>query len=653
MRFWSPSLEEEQAVLRAVHEVTTDWVLLLDEDGLAGLSAAVLDRLLLKEEPELAAPMGPRGVDYHLDGITCISSSGSSAAFLVPPMVLPTTTVQSLPSLYAHTWSALGGYVSLSGLNVSGGLVLGGLSVPLMDWCPRYTPVGSGGIPVPVHDSQSLGETLQRHSTADQTGDAAGILIFMPSSHDLRYVYPIACAFRAKGHSVSILTHGHVEGLHDAPCQLSLLSFLSSAYADAGGLFSPALFAAQISDEVDVIFSIMSEDFAPKSSAVIDAFPLATIIHIPTEDLPYTDWMTALDLAGWKNWHTPEIQLSVITNDRPDSLRRLLSSLNNARYFGDHLNLRINVEQTADPETLRMVDDFRWTHGSMFLHHRVVHGGLLTSVVESWYPHGNDSYALILEDDVELSPLFYAYLKLSLLQYRYGKSEDRSPNLFGISLYQQKNLELRPEGRHLFNARSLFEDAGIPHPNTPYLSQIPCSWGALYFPEHWREFHAYLIARMSEDVWPLRETVVPDVRSNRWTRSWKKYFIELVYLRGYVMLYPNYPDYASLSTNHLEVGSHVKDVPAEVYLRKKKLFNLPLMPLPPAEDAFQSPPTGLLELPNGSLPSWKDLPILDLLGDIVAKETVWKRGSERRAELTGCDEPPVQAHDVPDLLCVQ
>lgn len=42
----------------------------------------------------------------------------------------------------------------------------------------------------------------------------------------------------------------------------------------------------------------------------------------------------------------------------------------------------------------------------------------MAAIVESWYPYGNDSYGLLLEDDVELSPLFYAWIKMSILKYR-------------------------------------------------------------------------------------------------------------------------------------------------------------------------------------------------------------------------------------------
>jgi hypothetical protein len=76
------------------------------------------------------------------------------------------------------------------------------------------------------------------------------------------------------------------------------------------------------------------------------------------------------------------------------------------------------MEDTADALTKKIAGDLGWRHGTMFAHHRITHAGLLTAVVESWYPRSNDSYGLILEDDVEVSPLFYAWLKLALLHYR-------------------------------------------------------------------------------------------------------------------------------------------------------------------------------------------------------------------------------------------
>ncbi|KAJ7180487.1 hypothetical protein C8R46DRAFT_1069608 [Mycena filopes] len=127
--------------------------------------------------------------------------------------------------------------------------------------------------------------------------------------------------------------------------------------------------------------------------------------------------MSSLSLREWKNWHVPRVEISIITQDRPRSLQRLLASLSQARFFGDSVGLRMHMEQSSDLETIRVVSAYQWNYGSVFMHRRVVHGGLLPAVVESWYPHSNDSYGLILEDDIELSPLFTLELLNCLLLF--------------------------------------------------------------------------------------------------------------------------------------------------------------------------------------------------------------------------------------------
>ena len=230
----------------------------------------------------------------------------------------------------------------------------------------------------------------------------------------------------------------------------------------------------------------------------------------------------------------------------------------------------------------------------------------------------------------------------SHLLSRYGTDNSKAGALFGISLYQQKVLELLPEGRKPFAAQAILSS------KSPYLSQIPCSWGAVFFPEHWREFHDFLVLRLSETRNKLSDVMVPDVRSNKWTKSWKKFFIELVYLRGYVMLYPNYDDFVSLSTNHLEVGSHVKALSQEIRDKRKQEFTLPLMALPdPSRSVFDS---GLLDLPNSTLPEWNGLPVFDLHGKLSSMVAVRQRGFKRR-EAFQCNNWNASTFDVNELLC--
>ena len=214
--------------------------------------------------------------------------------------------------------------------------------------------------------------------------------------------------------------------------------------------------------------------------------------------------------------------------------------------------------------------------------------------------------------------------------------------MFGISLYQQKHLELPLDGRRPFNPRTLFSSSGLAHPITPYLSQIPCSWGAVYFPEHWREFHGYLTVRLSEISISVQDDIVPGVRSNQWSKSWKRFFIELAFLRGYVMLYPNYDNFVSLSTNHLEVGSHVKTRSKA----KQDLFLLPLMQLPKERQNCD-----LLDLPYGTLPQLDQLPVLNLTGSLTSAEAIVNIGRSRRDELIGCGKP-AESYDIQSLMCI-
>ncbi|GAA5865936.1 hypothetical protein JCM1840_006307 [Sporobolomyces johnsonii] len=370
-----------------------------------------------------------------------------------------------------------------------------------------------------------------------------------------------------------------------------------------------------------------------------------TVVGMSKEEVGRAEWMGTLGIEALRHWHTPRIDLSVVTNDRPVSLHRLLTSLQTAHYYGDEVALSLNLEQTTDRLTHRLVDDLRWPHGTLSLRHRILLGGLMPAIVESWYPTSNDTYGVLLEDDVEVSPLFYGWLKLAILQYRYtAAGRAASPRMFGISLYQQKNIELRVEGRQPFDAHRLFSALSL-HPTTPYLSQIPCSWGAAYFPEHWREFHTYLSLRLSELALPISEPLVPSIRSNRWPRSWKKYYIELVFLRGYTMLYPNYPGFESLSTNHLEKGTHVHT--SQVDEKKKALFEVPLL------DADAS----LVDsLPSGQLPAWDSLPVMDLWGALASSEELIERGWQTTRMLGSCKTLPDLTlprprYDARELLC--
>ncbi|KAF8327282.1 uncharacterized protein EI90DRAFT_3127335 [Cantharellus anzutake] len=666
----------EMNLIHMAAQSLADWVLLIDEDGVADISLETWR--LLHPLDQVVVPFGVRGVTLTPSNALCISphpsSSGGpvSTAFLIPPFFIRTEVLRnSEHALFLDEaigiWANLGRRISsLPGTNGVGGLVAGPGHGKSSDWCSRAL---QQVVPSTEVDFNSNIKTHRQgldalrhafHKATRENGDRAGtFVVALPSLSELRQFLPTLCRLGLYGNSLRIFLYSAQDGSRSAYYQSSdchlhydVIGDVSSAQAESDSVEN---WLSRNGLGVNVVIT------AAGNKCLDRALPYAldryldrlnqnqtrpTLIRIPRDHLKYLVWTSTLSVTQWQStsffvkhtlaeiridWHIPKLELVVITNNRPKSLRRLFESLQRAVFFGDRLHLYINVEQTADEETMAFVRSLEWDYGNLHIRHRVILGGLLPAVVESWYPSSNDSYGLILEDDVELSPAFYAWAKMNMLQYRYGAEVNRSPRLFGISLYQQKTIELRPEGRRPFNATHLFHSSGIRHASTPYLSQVPCSWGAIYFPEVWREFHEYLIDRLSERIFDIETLVVPDSRSNKWTKSWKKFFIELVFLRGYLMLYPNYPNFTSFSTNHLEAGTHVRRdaVMDSGFAAKKAAFELPLMPLTSMSILEPS----LFGLPNGRVPRWEELPVVDLWGALQQERTLVAIGFARHTEL--------------------
>ncbi|KZV64660.1 hypothetical protein PENSPDRAFT_639308 [Peniophora sp. CONT] len=616
-------------VLNTAAQALGNEVLILHEDLSVPLGLAL---------PDVSLPVGFRG---SVRGSCVVPANAQQTVdYLVPPFIMPVSLVHKLRGWTPRSWSALGSSIAMLHGGSFGGVIPALQEVHTEDtWCSGKSSADAyysetNTLPLPVTSTLLDTDHLFLPIPTNATARIASFGIIMPSVHDLESFAPVICGLHATGYSVNILVKTSTTTLSDTgnlnlgSCSISYAIVNSSA--DVSSWVECSVF--------DVLIS--SIDAPHLASPEHGRF---TFINIPREDLLYCDWMSTLSLQEWQSWHTPHIELSIITDSRPTSLARLFHSLMAARYFGDSVSLRINIDQAADAETLALVQRLsaEWTHGSVFVHHRVIAGGLLPAVVESWYPSTDDSYGILLEDDVEVSPLFYAWAKHALLRYRYSSERTMANNLFGISLYSPKNLELRPAGRVSFDAHTVLEDAGYTR-DIPYLSQVPCSWGALYFPEHWREFHAYLPSRLRAS----NTVVVPNTRSNRWARSWKRFFIELAFVRGYAMLYPNYASGEAFSTNHLEHGAHVKSLPPREWERKKALFEVPLVELPKEEGMG----TGLLDMPGGRLPQWEDMPLLDLFGEVVGWDVARERGVQRRREVWGC-EGTGKAFDAKDLMC--
>lgn len=348
----------------------------------------------------------------------------------------------------------------------------------------------------------------------------------------------------------------------------------------------------------------------------------------------------------------------ITTDKKPHALVRLLNSATNAHYLGDHVDLTILMDHTTDAVTQSLANNFHWKNGgNKNVKHRIAQTNKAPIFVESWYPASNDEYAIILNNDVELSRYYYIWAKYTILKYRFtvdaspidnnNSTDINNSKLFGISLYAPRLIETDPSGRHFFNpsqvvAKARGGSAEEEKIYEPYMMQFPSYSGAVFFPEHWREFHDYITARLADsNGYEMQDVVVPDLRSNDWSKSWRRYFEELVYLRSYVMLYPNFVGGTSLSTQHLELR---KKTMREQFADAISIYNVPLM------DEVDQISQEL------QLPEYKDLVVLDIWGKISNFEELKERGSELHDEVSACPEPILEVEkeyqfDATDLLC--
>jgi hypothetical protein len=78
------------------------------------------------------------------------------------------------------------------------------------------------------------------------------------------------------------------------------------------------------------------------------------------------------------------IQINIITQNRATSMMRLLQSLSDSHYLGDTIDISFNMDSAVDSPTLKLIDSFDWPYGQKIVRRRIIQGGLIRAVSESW-----------------------------------------------------------------------------------------------------------------------------------------------------------------------------------------------------------------------------------------------------------------------------
>jgi hypothetical protein len=723
LQSWEDELGDDLGLvhLAATAAVTSEWVLLLDDEGTGFLSDEVF-----RNPMSNMVPIGPRGATLSPSNVICLSPTDlpQAAAFLLPPFMIRTSILRdaeiglSIKSNGAGVWSSLGQMIFQGNGRGMGGIVAGVNEPTSLDWCGiAHSETSSRNGTAHTVDESLYHALLKAQTTAPVEVGVFGVIL--PSMNDIDAFKPTLCRLARQGNSIRVLILSEQLAVSQKPhsgtnhCHLHHDLILPSNSSNA--LNDITHWILELDRHVEVFVHIaninstyMVDSAIETASARYSDRP--TIVRFTNSDLEHVEWAGTLTIREWKSvdghcntetiflthrlfptdWHTPRIDIAVIANDRPNSLDRLLKSLNSSLYFGDRLNLHVSLEQTADTQTRRLIEEFEWRAGDVTVRHRIILGGLMSAVVESWFPHSNDSYGVILEDDIEVSPLFYAWIKMAVLRYRYtlchpsktnvadylplkvrSRTQPIIAHIWGQPLSAESLGAPTRRTTTIFRAKCFGRRARVPEHSLLFagyaffhfyyvilflispMHAVPCSWGAAFFPEHWKEFHDYLSIRLSESTHDISEVIIPDIRSNRWARSWKKFFNELVFLRGYVMLYPNYNDYLSLSTNHLEVGSHVQALSDAELAKRRAQFELPLMPLNQESAINGETEDTILDIPFSTMPDLEDIPVIDLWGRVSSHEEIVRRGADRHDQVSGCPSMNLATanHDAQALLC--
>ena len=307
-----------------------------------------------------------------------------------------------------------------------------------------------------------------------------------------------------------------------------------------------------------------------------------------------------------------DVALFIFAWRRRASLDRLMTSLANAEYCGFNVSLTFLLDVHASPGVLEYAHNFHWAHGRK----RVVDEPPLPPAEGRRSPHclsklrdnktaavecqgrgirgmwvdvmGRElaahesptAHPLPIEDDIEVSPLYYWWLRWAAKAY--GPFDTPASawhlprKLVGVSLYAPRLDEIAYPNRRWAPRRATAAGKA-----PAFLFCLPCSWGALYFRSQWEAFLRFYRTRAYPPFYHFaqeavqkgeragRETLgdpaiaIADSRASKWPRSWKRFMIDFMYGRGDVMLYPNGPRdpsqvgaALSFSTTYAELGAH-------------------------------------------------------------------------------------------------
>lgn len=351
---------------------------------------------------------------------------------------------------------------------------------------------------------------------------------------------------------------------------------------------------------------------------------------------------------------------------------RLLDSLKKADFFSSAPpRLTVELPHEIDAPTKKYLERFQWppkadhnTGNLLTLHHRIPQHGLSSDensirFLEAFWPADPfTSHVLVVSPQAELSPLFFHYLKYTMLEYKYSASKiGLDKNLLGISLDLPST--------YLNDSSSFAPPSSNTSTATPFLWQAPNSNAALYFGEKWVEVHDFIAQLLESQHKVPTPTALNDKLVSKTYPSWLEHVLKLARARGYWTLYPNFESDA-LATLHNDLyqppEEYSEDPKQETPSDSGELTADPAqhhLSLKHAEAALITKSLLTLLPSGGDLPRITQMPLLGWDGEKVDLEMIGHHAVNYsrvfRHEIGGCDvsAPDKIRHELlaTDLFC--
>ncbi|KAJ1408312.1 Nucleotide-diphospho-sugar transferase [Sesbania bispinosa] len=254
--------------------------------------------------------------------------------------------------------------------------------------------------------------------------------------------------------------------------------------------------------------------------------------------------------------HNFTFVIKVLAYNRLESISRCLRSLAAADYLGDRVHLHIYIDHFALADAssvdqklhdshriVEYADGFEWKFGEKVVHYRTSNVGLQAQWLEAWWPSSDDEFAFVVEDDLEVSSLYYEFVKSLIMNFYYNAS-NYSPSIYGVTLQRARFVP----GKH-GNKLKLDDKTRL------FLYQLVGTWGQILFPKPWKEFRLWYDKNKAKGIKPFLEGMVTTGWYKKMgERIWTPWFIKFIQSRGYFNIYANFLHERALSVSHRDAG---------------------------------------------------------------------------------------------------